>query len=92
MIRSFRNKGLKELYETGKSAKINQQHKEIIRDLLFQLDNAVCPEDMNTPGNNFHQLKGELKYFYSVAIRANWKMIFKFEGKNAFDVDYLDYH
>lgn len=92
MIKSFSNKGLRELYETGKSAKINSQHKEVLRDLLFQLDNAICPEDMDTPGNDFHRLKGDLKDFFSVAVRANWKMIFKFEGKNAFSVDYLDYH
>ena len=92
MIKSWKNKWLKELYETGKSAKINPQHKEVLRDLLFQLDNAVYPEDMDTPGNDFHSLKGKLKDFYSVAVRANWKIIFKFEGRNAILVDYLDYH
>lgn len=92
MIKSFKNKGLKDLYDEGKSSRINPKHKETLIDLLFQLDNAVCPEDMDTPGNDFHKLKGSLKDFYSVSVRANWKMIFKFEGKNAFHVDYLDYH
>lgn len=66
MIKSFNNKWLVVLYETGKSPKINPQHKEILRELLFQLDNAICPADMDTPGNDFHPLKRDLKGFHFI--------------------------
>lgn len=92
MIKSWRHKELKKFFETGVSSKINPQHKNAIRYLLFQLDSSICPQDMNTPGNDFHLLQGNRKGYYSVAVRANWKIIFKFEGEDAILVDYLDYH
>lgn len=60
--------------------------------LLFQLANAVQPEDMNTPGNDFHKLAGNLAEFYAVTVNKNWRLIFKFEGQNACEIDYIDYH
>jgi proteic killer suppression protein len=46
---------------------------------------------MDLPGFRLHQLKGELKGFWAVTVRANWRVIFRFEG-DAEDVDYVDYH
>ncbi|MFI4918557.1 MAG: type II toxin-antitoxin system RelE/ParE family toxin [Legionellales bacterium] len=37
-------------------------------------------------------MKGQLKDFYSVTVQANWRVIFRFEGDNAYDIDYVDYH
>jgi len=37
-------------------------------------------------------IKGELKGFFSVTVRANWRIIFRFEGGEAFDLDFVDYH
>jgi len=39
-----------------------------------------------------HPLKGELQGFFSVTVRANWRIIFRFEGGEAFDIDFVDYH
>ena len=47
---------------------------------------------MDFPGSGLHELSGELKDFWSVKISANYRIIFKFEGKDVTDVDYLDYH
>ena len=60
--------------------------------MLTRLDAVKRPEEMNTPGSDYHQLKGDRKDFYSVKVKANWKIIFRFEGEDAVDVDYLDYH
>ena len=60
--------------------------------LLLQLDSAAVAQDMNTPGNHFHQLVEELKTYYAVKVSGNWRLIYKFEGSNAILVDYLDYH
>ncbi len=92
MIRSWGHKGLKIFYESGDKRKIQPKHAEKLSLLLFQLANAIKPEDMNTPGNGFHKLTGKLKDFYAVKINANWRLIFKFQGKDAILVDYIDYH
>jgi proteic killer suppression protein len=39
-----------------------------------------------------HQLKGEVKGFWAVTVRANWRVIFRFVPDDALDVDYVYYH
>ena len=92
MIRSWRHKGLKSFYETGDKKKIQPKHAGKLSLLLFQLANAIKPEDMNIPGNGFHKLTGRLREFYAIKVNANWRLIFKFQGKDAILVDYIDYH
>ena len=60
--------------------------------VLSALDEAKRPDEMNLAGFRFHSLKGELKGHYAVSISGNWRVTFRFEGENAADVDYLDYH
>lgn len=92
MIKGFRHKGVKAFFETGSKKGVLPKHAAVLKLLLFQLAHAVAVEDMNTPGNNFHRLSGKLKTFYAVTVDKNWRLIFEFEGKNAMNVDYLDYH
>ncbi len=47
---------------------------------------------MDAPGWGFHKLRGDLKDFYAVKVSGNWRVIFRFEDGDAYDVDYLDYH
>jgi proteic killer suppression protein len=47
---------------------------------------------MDMPGYRLYSLKGDLKGFYAVTVRANWCVIFRFTDRDAFDVDYVDYH
>jgi proteic killer suppression protein len=61
MIKSWQHKGLKVFYETGNKAGIQPKHADILSMLLLQLASAVKPEDMDTPGNYFHALKGQIK-------------------------------
>lgn len=56
------------------------------------MEAAKNPQTMNQPGSNFHELIGELDGFYAVKVSGNYRIIFRFEGENAHDVDYLDYH
>ncbi len=92
MIITYQHKGL-ELYATkGDRSKIQQSHIAKIRLILTRLDAAKSPEEMNQPGYGFHSLKGELKGFYAVKVSGNWRIIFRFIGDNAADIDYLDYH
>ena len=92
MIRSFRHKGLKRLYEDDDSRGVLAEHATKLRDILARLDAARAVEDLNLPGLRLHPLKGELKGRWSVTIRANWRVIFRFADNDAFDVDYVDYH
>jgi len=47
---------------------------------------------MNLPTFRLHPLTGDLKGFWSVTVRANWRLVFRFDDGNAFDVDLIDYH
>ncbi|GJM07093.1 MAG: protein killer protein [marine bacterium B5-7] len=92
MTKTWAHKGLRKFYETGSRAGIQSKHASVLQLLLFQLTNAMCAEDMDTPGNSFHQLAGRLKNYYAVKVSANWRLIFQFERTNAFNVDLVDYH
>ena len=92
MIRRFRHRGLKRLYEEDDRRGLNPQHVERIRRVLSYLDRASQPRDMDLPGWRLHPLKGELAGFWGVTVRANWRIAFRFENGDATDVDYLDYH
>lgn len=67
-------------------------HADKLRDILGRLDAARVVDYMDMPGFRLHPLKGDLKGLWSVIVRANWRVIFRFEGTDAFDVDYVDYH
>ena len=68
------------------------EHAEKLRDILARLDAASSAADMDLPGFRLHPLKGELKGFWAVTVRANWRVIFRFADGEALDVDYVDYH
>jgi toxin HigB-1 len=63
-----------------------------LRDILVRLDAAGAITDMDLPGFRLHPLNGELKGFWAVTVRANWRVIFRFADGDALDVDYIDYH
>ena len=92
MIKSFRHKGLSAFYSKGSKAGIQAKHADRLRLILARLDASRDPQDMNLPGLNLHKLTGNLKGFWSVEVSGNWRIIFKFEGQDAFEVDYVDYH
>jgi proteic killer suppression protein len=92
MIKSFKHKGLKKLYESGSKQGVKQEQTPRLRLILARLDASTTAEDMNLPGLNLHALKGSLKKFWSVSVSGNWRVIFRFEDGYVLDVDYLDYH
>ena len=92
MIWSIRHKGLRRLYEDDDSRGVISEHAEKLRDILARLDAASAAADMNLPGFRLHPLKGELRGFWAITVRANWRVIFRFEDEDVVDVDYVDYH
>ena len=92
MIRSFKHRGLKRLYEQEDCGGILGDLIETVEDILGRLDKAETPQALNLPGYRLHALKASLKGFWRVTVRANWRIVFRFEGTDAFDVELTDYH
>ena len=94
MIRDFSHKGLKELFVTGRTRRIDKQfHARIVERLDF-LDAARTVRDLNLPGYVLHPLVGRRKGTWAISVSGPWRMTFKFDEKKgeAFDVDFEQYH
>jgi toxin HigB-1 len=92
VIRSFRHRGLRRLYEDDDRRGVNPAHAEKIRRILARLDEARTPRDMALPGYRLHPMKGERKGHWAVEVSGNWRITFRFEGPDAHDLNYTDYH
>ncbi len=92
MIRSFKHRGLKRLYERGDRSGIRPDLAEKVERILLVLDSATTAQALDIPGYRLHPLKGDLKGVWSVTVRANWRIIFRFERTDAFEVELIDYH
>lgn len=92
MIRSFRHKGLESFFRHGSKAGIQAKHAEKLRLQLTALDAATRPSDLSAPGWRLHPLVGGLDGFHSLTVSGNWRIVFRFVGKDVELVDYLDYH
>ncbi len=76
----------------GENAKIQQSHVKKLRLILAKLNTVTCISDMNFPGSGLHKLRGEKEGFWAISVNGNWRLVFRFEDENVYDVDYLDYH
>jgi len=92
MIQKFKHKGLKRLFESGTSIGINPQHVIRIRKILALLETAETLEDMDLPGLGLHPLRGDRKGTWAVKVSGNWRITFKIQRGDTFDVNYEDYH
>ena len=92
MIKSFRHKGLKRLFESGERSGVTPQLANRLRRQLDVLNRARTIRDVNLPGYRLHQLKGSRVGTWSVTASGNWRVTFRFEGEDAFEVDLEDYH
>ena len=92
MIKSFRHKGLRKLFETGSTSGIQASHAKRLRMQLAALDTAQAIDDMDVPGFRLHPLKGDLEGRWSVTVSGNWRMTFEFREGHAYVLDYEDYH
>ena len=80
MIRTFKHRGLKRLYEDRDLRGIRPDLVEDVEDILARLDHADGPQAMDLPGYRLHALRGNRKGFWAVTVRANWRIIFRFHG------------
>ena len=92
MIRSFRHKGLAELWATGKSGRVDARMHHRLRLRLDRLNIVTAPEQMNVTDFDFHALRGFNPTRYTVHINGPWCLTFAFENGEAVDLDFEQYH
>lgn len=92
MIRRFRHRGLKRLYQLGSRDGIGADLIAPVERILAVLDVARGPEALDLPRFHLHPLKGDLGGRWAVTVRANWRIVFRFKDGDAYDVDLIDYH
>ena len=92
VIVTINHKGLRLYYEEGNGAKLPHEQLKKIARILSALDAVSSEDDIKALGLGIHRLTGNLKGFWSISISANYRIIFRFEDGDIFDVDYVDYH
>ena len=92
MIKSFKHKGLEKFYESGSTRGIQANHAKKLRMQLAALESAHSIDDMDIPGYRLHQLTGDRKGIWTIAVNANWRLTFEFEDGNVYILNYEDYH
>ncbi|WP_341936778.1 type II toxin-antitoxin system RelE/ParE family toxin [Marinimicrobium sp. C2-29] len=92
MIKSFKHKGLKRFYETGRARGIQAKHEKRLRMQLAALDTANEINDLDIPGYKLHPLKGDRKGIWAITVNGNWRLTFEFSDGNVYVLDYEDYH
>lgn len=92
MVKTFRHRGLERMFQSGDASRVRADQVKRIADVLAHLDTALRPADVDLPGYRLHPLKGNQKGYWSVSISGNWRIVFRFEDGDVFDVDLVDYH
>lgn len=92
MIRTFKHKGLRELFEKGKSKNVGSHFTPRLLRQMDAINQADAPEQLNFPGFDLHELKGERAGTWTMKVNKNWRLTLRFESSNAVDLDLEDYH
>jgi len=92
-VRSIRHQGLRRFYEQGDRGGLARDQVKKLTNMLTLLDEAQAPEDLgHFPGWRLHRLKGGMKGYWSLTVTGNWRLVFRMESGDVFDVDLIDYH
>jgi len=92
MIIRFKHNGLERFFQQGSKSGIRPKHAERLRLILGRLQASSCPQDMNLPGLGLHELSGERQGDWALKMSGNWRVTFRFVGKDGDAVNYEDYH
>lgn len=96
MIRSFADRRSRDIYH-GENSRIARSFPTLLhakaRRLMDKIDSAISPEVLRAPpGNHLKQLKGKMSGCWSIRINDQWRIVFRWEGADAFDICITDYH
>ena len=92
MIVSYKNKNLEDFHKDGTSSRLDVKLQPRIKLLLDALAASKSPGAMSFPGSKYHPLKGFKPTRYAVSVNASWRITFEFDGENASQVDFEQYH
>jgi toxin HigB-1 len=92
VIGNFRHKGLRQLFELDSPKGVNAEHVRKLKQILALMQVAERIEDLEVPTFRLHALKGDRKGWWSITVRANWRVVFRFANGIALDIDLVDYH
>jgi len=92
MIKTFKHKGLKELFERGGTSRIDSKLHQRCIERLDVLNRAADLRALNLPGYNPHPLKQFKPMRYSIWVTGSWRITFEFEKGDAYRVDLEQYH
>ena len=92
LIKTFKNKDLKDLFELGTSSKIQKAQHTRINNRLSALDSATSLKDLDLPGFKTHPLQGFNPTRYAISVNGAWRITFEYSGGDAYNVDLEQYH
>ena len=92
MIGSFKHKALEKLYTDDNRRGLPPELVERLQLILSVLAQAKQISELQRPSFRLHPLKGNYKGFWSITVRANWRVVFRFVNETASEIDFLDYH
>jgi proteic killer suppression protein len=92
LIRTFRHKGLNELFETGRTAKVPADLRKRCLNRLTVLNRAMHVREVTGAGFDTHPLTGANPVRYAMSVNGPWRITFQFDAGDAFAVDLEQYH
>jgi proteic killer suppression protein len=93
MIRSFGSKETEEIWNGEVVRKLPSAIQETARRKLRMINNSQDIADLRIPpANRLEKLAGKLKDYHSIRINDQWRIIFKWQSGNAYEVEIVDYH
>jgi proteic killer suppression protein len=92
-VKSIRHRGLRRLWERDDPRGVPAHSADKLRRMLAAINRTSEPTKLDAmPGWRLHRLTGDLRDFWSLSVTGNWRLIFRFEDGDAFDLDLVDYH
>jgi len=96
MIESFADKATSDLYNGKTNSRVKRLPSQVREVAVYKLDVLNAAQTLNDlrspPGNRLEALKGDFAGFFSIRTNAQWRLVFRWQGSNAFDVELIDYH
>lgn len=93
MIKSFADKEADKIWNGNQSRKLPPNIQNVARRKLRMINNAQNINDLRIPpANHLEKLSGKLEGFHSIRVNIQWRIVFKWENDNAFEVQIIDYH
>jgi len=93
MIKTFKCKETKKIYDRIFSKKLPNDIQSVVYRKLLMIDSAIDIEDLKIPpSNHLEKLSGDRKGQYSIRVNKQFRICFKWENSLVFDVELVDYH